>query len=111
MERGDPLFSMNTKTGEVADTREKIEETILKHNEEILMRKEHSKTYSQIHQMKADILKTLQETQIEIFKSLTFEDYIAVVEKILEKKKEIFIEYIDSSPKFKVMIFIYLKKM
>ena len=110
-ERGDPLFSMNTKTGDVADTREKIEETILKHNEEILMRKEHSKSYSQIHQMKVDIIKTLQETHIETFKSLTIEDYIAVVDKILEKKKEMFSEYIDSSPKFKVMIFLFLKKM
>ena len=111
MERGDPLFSMNTKTGEVADTREKIEDTILKHNEEILMRKEHSRTYADIHQMKVKILETLQETQIEVFKSLTIEDYITVVDKILEKKKEMFSEFIDSSPKFKVMIFLYLKKM
>ena len=111
MERGDPLFSMNTKSGEIADTREKIEDTILKHNEEILLRKEHSRTYAEIHQMKVKVLETLQETQIEIFKSLTIEDYISVVDKILEKKKEMFAEFIDSSPKFKVMIFLYLKKM
>ena len=38
-ERGDPLSSVFKKDGTIADTVEEIEETLLKHNEDILKRK------------------------------------------------------------------------
>ena len=88
-ERGDPLFSIKMKNGKMVETRERTEETILKHNEEILLRKPHSKEYEEIHMFKADIIANLLESQITEFKSLGLNDYITKRE--IEKKLQIIV--------------------
>ena len=88
-ERGDPLFSIKMKNGKMVETRERTEETILKHNEEILLRKPHSKEYEEIHMFKADIIANLLECQITEFKSLGLNDYITKRE--IEKKLQIIV--------------------
>ena len=88
-ESGDPLFSIKMKNGKMVETRERTEETILKHNEEILLRKPHSKEYEEIHMFKADIIANLLESQITEFKSLGLNDYITKRE--IEKKLQIIV--------------------
>ena len=108
-ERGNPMYATNMKNGLLADTKEAIEETLLHHNEELLGRKKHPPQFQELHQMKKDILGTLLETDIPDFKQLTMEDYIAVLNQIYIKKKPMFQMFIESSPRFKVMIFWLLK--
>ena len=102
---------MLDKEGNLADTREGIEEVITRHNENLLQRKPHSKSYEEIHNMKKKLMETLVETEIKVFKSFTINDYINVVNKVYDKKKEMFANFRDSSPKFKVLIFYILKKI
>ena len=110
-ERGSPLFQMNTKGGDLADTREEIENVILKHNQELLQRKQHSLNYKQIHKMKKDVLDTLLETQISEYNTFSFRDYVKIVNKIYLKKKPMFQAFRDSTPRFKAMIYWILKKI
>ena len=61
--------------------------------------------------MKADVLQNLLETEIDEFNTFTFRDYIKIVNKIYEKKKPMFDQFRDSTPKFKAFIFWVLKKI
>ena len=110
-ERGSPLLQMNTKGSDLADTREEIENVILKHNKELLQRKPHPLNYKQIHKMKKDVLDTLLETQINEYNTFPFRDYMKIVNKIYQKKKPMFQAFCDSTPWFKAMIFWILKKI
>ena len=110
-ERGSPLFQMNTKVVDLADTREEIENVILKHNKEFLQRKPHPLNYKQIHKMKKDVLDTLLETYINDYNTFHFRDYMKIVNKIYQKKKAMFQAFRDSTPQFKAMIFWILKKI
>ena len=110
-ERGDPLFSMKTKTGDIADTKEMIEDVLLRHNQDLLQRKEHPPQYREIHLMKKRLLETLTEIEIKDFNTLTMRDYLKILDKVYTKKKEMFSSFLDSSPKFKVMIYWLLKKI
>ena len=108
-ERGDPLHVLTAEDGSIMDTKELIEDTLLLHNKNLLSRKEHAKPYSELHQMKRKLLDTLKETEIEEFESLTMDDYLKVVNKVLIKKKPMMMDFIDSSPRFKVFIYWILK--
>ena len=110
-ERGDPMFQMLTKSGDLADTREEIEEVILKHNQDLLQRKPHPLTYSEIYKMKKDIVDNLLETQIDDFNTFTFRDYLKIVNKVYQKKKPMFQAFRDSTPRFKAFIYWVLKKI
>ena len=59
--------------------------------------------------MKRKLLNTLKETEIEEFESLTLDDYLRVVNKVLTKKKPMMIDFIDSSARFKVFIYWMIK--
>ena len=63
-------------------------------------RKEHARDYKDLFDMKKQLLDTLMETQMGAFKNITINDYLAVVDKVLEKKKPMFDEFIESSAKF-----------
>ena len=110
-ERGDPLFSMRTKSGDLADTKEMIEDVILQHNKDLLKRKDHPPAYKQIHNMKKQLLDTLLQTEIKEFNTFTFRDYLKIVKKVYVKKKPMFNTFMDSSAKYKVMIFWLLKRI
>ena len=108
-ERGDPLHVLMAEDGSIMDTKELIEDTLLLHNKNLLSRKEHAKSYSELHQMKRKLLNTLKETEIEEFESLTLDDYLRVVNKVLTKKKPMMMDFIDSSARFKVFIYWMIK--
>ena len=108
-QRGDPLTTVFRKDGTLADTVEDIEEALLLHNEDILKRREHPEEYREIHNMKKQLQQTLMGEQMKTFKSLSFEDYMAVVNKVMTKKKAMFQEFRDTSPRFKIMIYHLLK--
>ena len=110
-ERGDPLYAMLNHQGDLADTREEIEEVILKHNKDLLARKPHPLSYQEIFKMKKDVLDNLMATEITEFNTFTFRDYLKIVNKVYEKKKPMFDQFRDSTPRFKAFIFWILKKM
>ena len=60
--------------------------------------------------MKKKLVDTLKETDIQEFNTLTMID-LKILDKVYVKKKEMFSDFRDSSPKFKVMIFWLLKKI
>ena len=97
--------------GDLADTREEIEDVLIKHNKNLLERKPHPLSYQEIYKMKKDVLDNLLETEIEEFNTFTFRDYLKVVSKVYQKNKPMFQEFRDSTPKFKAFIFWILKKI
>ena len=48
---------------------------------------------------------------IEEFKTITIDDYLKAVDKVITKKKSMFEDFRDASPKFKAMIYWLLRKI
>ena len=61
--------------------------------------------------MKKKLLDTLLETEIVEFNTFTIRDYMKILNRVYEKKKPMFSDFIDSSAKYKVMIYWLLKRI
>ena len=55
--------------------------------------------------MKKKLLETLVDTDIVEFNTFTIRDYMKILNRVYVKKKPMFSDFIDSSAKYKVMIF------
>ena len=110
-EGGEQLRAMKTKEGNIVDTKEDILEVLLRHNEDLLKRKEHPAEFKELHNMKKKLQDKLQSMNIKEFKTLTIDDYLKAVDKVFTKKKSMFEDFRDASPKFKAMIYWLLRKI
>ena len=110
-EGGEQLRAMKNKEGKIVDTKEDILEVLLKHNEDLLKRKEHPAEFKELHNMKKKLQDILQSMNITEFKTITIDDYLKAVDKVFTKKKSMFEDFRDASPKFKAMIYWLLRKI
>ena len=108
-ERGEEMFSMFDKNGELHETRDEILSVLTEYNDKLLGRDEHKPDFKEIHQMKVDLMETLKETRIENFSTLTENEYIRAINKIRRNKKPLFKVFLSSSHRFQAVMFLIIK--
>ena len=110
-ERNQELFSMYDNQGNLVEDKESILDVLTKYNEDLLGRVPHPERYQEIYTMKKDLVELLDKTAIPEFNTITPRDYIRAIQKITNKGKAMFKQFLRMSPKMQAVFYFVFKRM
>ena len=110
-ERGRETNAIFDENGVLQEEKEDIVDAILRYNANLLGRNEHPRSFKELAELKKKLMDTLTEAEIWKFDTITEEEYVRAVKKITRKHKNMFLDFIESGPEFKVLIFYLLRRI
>ena len=108
-DRGEEMFAMFDKEGKLHETKDEVLRVLTQYNNDLLSRDEHQPDFAELHEQKKNLMKTLTNTKIEEFDTLTKADFIRAIDKIRRNKKPIFKMFLKSSHRFQAIMFFILR--
>ena len=104
--------TVDKNTGKVLQTRDEIFKYVLDYNREVLAKEDAQGEWQEVEQAKIRDTRLLaEEDDEESLKPLNFEDYIAVVEKVVRVKKAVYNDFVFAGPKFKFTMFSLMQRI
>ena len=110
-DRHEEVTSMYNNKGELIEDREGILEILTQYNQKLLGRVPHVPDFEEIHKMKKRVVDTLDDTKIEEFNTLTPREYVRAIQRIANKGKNMFKQFLKINPKMQALFFFVFKRM
>ena len=110
-DRHEEVTSMINDKGELVENREGILDVLTNYNQKLLSRVPHVPDFEEIHRFKKSVVETLDQTRIEEFNTLTPREYVRAVQRIANKGKNMFKQFLKIHPKLQALFFFVFKRM
>ena len=110
-EREQELFSMYDHKGNLVEDRESILDVLTQYNKDLLGRSEHPERFQEIFMMKKSVCDFLDKTVVKDFDTITPRDYVRAIQKITNKGKGMFKQFLRASPKFHAVMYFVFRRM
>ena len=110
-ERNQELFSMFDDEGNLVEDKESILDVLTAYNENLLGRVPHPEKFQEVFKMKKDLVEHLDKTKIPEFNTISPRDYTRAIQKIMNKGKAMFKQFLRMSPKMQAVFYFVFKKM
>ena len=110
-ERHEEVTSMFNDRGELVEDRESILEVLTQYNEKLLGRVPHIPDFEEIHRMKKRVVDTLDKTLIKDFNTLTPREFLRAIQRIQNKNKNMFKQFMKLHPRLQALFFFIFKQM
>ena len=110
-ERNQELFAMFDDQGSLVEDKESILAVLTDYNKNLLSRVPHPEHCKELFQAKKDIVELLDETVIEEFNTITPRDFVRAVQRVMNKGKAMFAQFLRMSPKLLAVLYFVFKKM
>ena len=110
--RNRTMAAMKKDDGSLATTYEEIGELLTDYNRKLLARREHEGKFKEVFDLKKKMVEDhMKKSKDEPRLTICLEEYEWAIEKIMEKGKNMYKDFIRTGPKFKAAIFLFLKKV
>ena len=110
-ERHEEASAMFNDRGEIVEDRESILQVLTQYNKKLLSRVPHSVDFEEIHRMKKAVVDTLDNTKVEEFNTISPRDYLRAIQRITNKGKNMFKNFLNLHPKLQAVFFFVFKQM
>ena len=110
--RGQVMAAMKKEDGTMTSTYEETGELLTKYNKELLARNEHEGKFKQVFELKQKLVEDyMRRNPDRKEQTITMDDYEWAIDKVMEAGKGMYKDFIRTGPKFKAVIFYFLKKV
>ena len=110
-DRNQELFAMFDDKGELVEDKEAILGVLTKYNDDLLSRVPHPDHVRELYAAKKKIVDQLDKTIISEFNTITPREYVRAVQRVMDKGKAMFRQFLRMSPKLLAVLYFVLKKM
>ena len=110
--RSRSMAAMKKDDGSMATTYEEIGELLTDYNRKLLSRNEHEGKFKEAFQLKKKLVEEyMNKDNDKEDLTVSLEDYEWAIEKVTEKGKGMYKDFLRTGPKFKAAIFFFLKRV